>query len=197
MSFENDLLTLLAPRTGHFLYESGYHSDTWIDLETLCLQPRAIEPFVRDLAGRLELLNVDAVCGPLVEGAFIALMVATALDVEFYYAVRIEHPEKTGLFPVEYRVPDLLRGRVRGKRVAFVNDVISAGSAVRGTLADLQECGACLMALSSLLVMGHSASALASGHGIPLLTVAERSNPIWSPSDCPLCAAGLPLEITP
>jgi orotate phosphoribosyltransferase len=121
-------------------------------------------------------------------------MAAEQLDVEFCYAERFDHPEVTELFPVEYRIPDPLSSRLEGKRVAVVNDVISAGSAVRGTLADLHRCDAIPIALASLLILGPSAAALAAQENIPLLQIADRANPLWSPADCPLCAAGVPLE---
>ncbi len=190
----NDLVTLIPSRTGHFRYESGHHSDSWLDLQLLFLQPRAVAQFVDDLAFRLEPYRPEAICGPLVEGAFVSLMAAQHLNVEFYYTERFDHPDAEGLFPVEYRLPDPLRPRVSSKRVAVVNDVISAGSAVRGTLADLHQCGAVPVALASLLVLGPSAAALADQENIPLHGIAERPNPLWLPIDCPLCAAGVPLE---
>ena len=72
-------------------------------------------------------------------------MVALELGVEFCYAERVVPAgagEAEALFPVEYVVPQVVRPKLRGKRVAIVNDVISAGSAVRGTLADLTACDA-------------------------------------------------------
>ena len=42
------------------------------------------------------------------------MMVAGKLGAEFVYTERIEHAEKCGLFPVEYRIPQALRSRVRG-----------------------------------------------------------------------------------
>ena len=50
--------------------------------------------------------------------------------------------DRTGLYPVDYRIAPALRGTIRGLRVALVDDAISAGSAVRSTLADLESCGA-------------------------------------------------------
>src|SRR5438128_9566480 len=123
---------LLASRTGHFRYESGYHSDLWMDLEQLCQRPREVRPFVVELANRLSKYNTDAVCGALNEGAFLSLLVAAELDVEFSYSERFDSGRRDALFPVEYRVPGVLREKVHGKRIAIVNDVISAGSAVRG-----------------------------------------------------------------
>ena len=189
-----DLLNLLASRRGHFRLESGHHGELWLELERLCLHPGLVRPFTTELARQLASHQVEAVCGPLNEGSFVALMVAEAMDVEFTYAERIPAPDRTGLFPVAYRVPAPLRPFLRGRRVAIVNDVINAGSAVRGTFADLQGLGAVPVALASLVVLGDSAARLADGWDLPLVTLSRQANPLWEPSACPLCAAGLPLQ---
>ena len=156
---QEEVVSSLPGRIGHFRLESGHHSDLWTDLELLCLRPEFVRQRAAELAARLGQYRVDAVCGPLVEGAFVALMVASDLDVEFYYTERFTpQADESLLFPVEYRVPPVLRGRLQGKRVAIVNDVISAGSAVRGTLADLEACGAETVAVAALAVLGPSAA---------------------------------------
>jgi orotate phosphoribosyltransferase len=95
---------------------------------------------------------------------------------------------------VTYRLPDGLRERVRGKSVAVVDDVINAGSALRGTLAELRACGARPTAAGALLVLGSAAARWCAGQAIPLETIAALPNEIWAPAECPLCAAGVPLE---
>jgi orotate phosphoribosyltransferase len=190
----DELVGLLSGRKGHFLLESGHHGDWWLDLEVLCLRPEPIRRFAAELAKRLAPYRIDAVCGPLVEGAFVALMVASALDVEFTYAERFAHPGADGLFTVEYRLPAALRDRVRGRRIAIVNDVISAGSAVRGTFADLQACGAEIVAIGALLVLGDSFAPFAAEQAVPLETLVSLPYGLWTPAECPLCAAGVQLE---
>jgi len=83
------VLQSLPLRTGHFRYESGHHGAVWLDLELLCLHPEPIRVLAGRLASALPSYHVETVCGPLVEGAFVALMVASALDVPFTYAERI------------------------------------------------------------------------------------------------------------
>lgn len=190
---QDTLIELLAARRGHFRFESGHHGDLWLDLELLCLRPRLIERLAKELARQLSGFSVDAVCGPLVEGAFVALMVASELDVEFYYTERFER-ESDHLFPVEYRIPDAQRARVQGKRLAIVNDVVNAGSAVRGTLADLQTCGAEPVAIGTLLVLGEAAARYAAEKNVPLISIATLPNHLWTPTECPLCASGSPVE---
>ncbi|HEX6506998.1 MAG TPA: phosphoribosyltransferase family protein [Chloroflexota bacterium] len=189
----DELLDMLATRMGHFRLESGHHGELWLDLELLCLRPTRVERFARELALRLEPFDPEMVCGPLNEGAFVAIMVATHLDVEFAYTERFDDPAHAGLFPVRYRLPATLRPSVRGKRIAIVNDVINAGSSVRATYADLEACGANVCVIGSLLVLGDSAGSFAADNHIPLESIATLSNRLWVPADCPLCAAHMPL----
>jgi orotate phosphoribosyltransferase len=191
---QKKVLELLSGRQGHFLLESGHHGDLWFDLETLCLQPQRAQAVAAELTAPLSDLQLDAVCGPLVEGAFVALMVALQLDTQFTYSERFVCPAADGLFPAGYRVPAPLREGLRGKRVAIVDDVINAGSAIRGTFADLEECGANVVAISAFLVLGSAAAKFAASKNVPLHNVATLPNNLWTASECPLCESGIPLQ---
>lgn len=191
---EQAILNPLSARKGHFLMESGHHGDRWFDLELLCRQPREVQPFAVTLAEGLSSFEVDAVCGPLVEGAFVGLMVASQLGCAFAYSERVAQPAEDGLYPVGYRVPHALRRFLAHKRVAIVNDVINAGSAVKGTFVDLQRCDAHVVAIGALLVLGDEAARFAAENRISLLSLATLENNLWTAGECPLCAAGMPLE---
>ena len=196
------VVDLLAVRKGHFRLESGHHGDLWLDLELLCLHPKPVSRLASELAKRLACYECAAVCGPLIEGAFVALVVASELGVEFCYAERFADSqsgaqpsaESGALFPVKYRIPGALRSKFRGKRVAIVNDVINAGSAVRGAFHDLIACGAQPVAIGALLVLGDSALRFANEKEIALESIAALPNTVWTPAECPLCATGVPLE---
>ena len=187
-------LSTVRARRGHFRLESGHHGDLWLDLETLCLRPGIIQPFASELAARLQMYEVEAVCGPLTEGAFVALMVAADLSCDFTYAERFANPPSDALYPVEYRVPHTLQPFVRGRRVAIVNDVIGAGSAVRGAYAHLHELGADVAVIGSLLVLGESIGAFARERGVPIETLEQLPANLWTPAECPLCRSGAPID---
>ena len=125
-----DLLGLVSGRPGHFRLESGHHGPFWFDLDTLFADTKRVLPFVERLAGEIRAHDVAAVCGPLVGGAFLAQMVAAALQVEFSFTQRMLPPEREGLYRAEYRLPRAFHTRVGAKRLAIVDDAISAGSAV-------------------------------------------------------------------
>jgi orotate phosphoribosyltransferase len=120
-------------------------------------------------------------------------MVASELRAPFTYSERFVEQGTGGLYPVAYQLPRALREVVRGRRVAIVNDVINAGSAVRGTYADLRACGADPVAIGTLAVRGDSAARFADENGLALEALAARANAIWAPTECPLCARGVPL----
>lgn len=191
---QDQILRLLSARHGHFLFESGHHGDLWLDLQSLFFRPELVQPLAVVLASRLRRYEIEIVCGPLVEGSFVGLLVALELGVEFVYSERFFRPTRDGLFPAGYRIPKPLRTPVRKKRIAIVNDVINAGSAVRGTFDDLLDCRANIVAIGSLLALGTSASGYASSRNVALECLATRANNLWVPSECPLCAAGAPLE---
>ena len=185
---------LLPIRQGHFRLESGHHGHTWVDLELLFLYPDRIRRLTTQLATALRSHRPEVVCGPLVEGAFVAMMVAPRLRVPFTYAERIADDTLSGLYPVRYRLPGALREVVRGRRVAIVNDVINAGSAIRGTSTDLVACVAQPVAVATLAVLGGRAAEFAAANQIALETLAALPNEIWEPAVCPLCRDGVPLN---
>ena len=80
---DEELLGLLTGRRGHFRLESGHHGDLWLDLDSLFLRPARLRRFAAALALRFADLAIEAVCGPLVGGAFVAQAVAAELDVEY------------------------------------------------------------------------------------------------------------------
>ena len=191
----DEILELFAARRGHFRFESGHHGDLWLDIPPAYVDPRRLRPHAVKLAKLLASHRIEAICGPLVEGALIAQMVAEEMGAEFFFAEQYSRPDGNGLYPIGYRIPAALRGLIRSKRIAILDDVINAGSAVRGACEDLLACGASIAAVAALLVLGTPASELAASLGVPLVMLTQRpTNALWAPSECPLCASGMKLE---
>jgi orotate phosphoribosyltransferase len=187
-------IALVAGRTGHFRLESGYHARRWLDLDALFAEPPRIMPFVDALARQLRAHDAAVVCGPLLGGAFLAQLVAHALGVEFCFTEREAPPPGDALFGARYRLPPAFRRRVPGRRVAMVDDVMSAGSALRGTYETLRRFGAEPVAAGALLVLGRAGADHFAGLGVPVEAVARDEFELWRPDACPLCAAGEALE---
>ena len=189
-----DFLALVSGRRGHFRLESGHHGGLWLDLDPLFAEPRRIGPFVIALAEAVRPHGVDAVCGPLLGGAFLAQLVAHALGVELCFTERVMPAEGNGLYRARYLLPAAFRARVRGKRIAMVDDVMSAGSALRGTYAELRAHGAVPVVAGALMVLGSAGADFFAGEGVPVAAVTRDDYTLWLPDDCPHCAAGVALE---
>jgi orotate phosphoribosyltransferase len=187
------LLDRIGGRRGHFRMESGFHAALWFDLDQLFVDAKALDPIVAELAEKLRPYAVDAVCGPLVGGALVAQLLSRALDVECYFTERIRSGAG-GEFTVRYQLPPGLRGRVSGKRMAIVDDVMSAGSSLRATLDEMSAHGAEAAAIGALFVLGSKGAEFFSQHGLPVESVGQSPFDMWPAEACPLCAAGSTVE---
>jgi len=174
--------------------ESGHHSELWFDLDALFAVPARIAPFVKQLAESLRPYDVAAVCGPLLGGAFLAQLVAQALDVDFCFTQRVMPRDATGLYLARYLLPTAFRARVRGRRIAMVDDVMSAGSALRGTYTELQTHGATPVVAGALMVLGTTGADFFAGQLVAVEGVVRESYSLWLPSECPLCNEDHALE---
>ena len=187
-----DLLAAVPARHGHFVLESGFHTDVWLTLDALFTDPGRVGPAVSALAAKLRPYDVAGVCGPLLGGAFLALAVSTQMNIEFYYSEQAV-PRQPGLFTAEYRLPWELTRRVRGRRVAVVDDVISMGSSVNATITALRGAEASVAVVGALMVLGERGVSRVAAEGLPLETLGRRDFRAWNSWDCPLCVEGKPL----
>jgi orotate phosphoribosyltransferase len=191
-----DFLALVSGSDGHFRLESAYHTNLWLDLDSLFANHRRIAPWVARLAAALRPYNVTVVCGAMVGGALLAQSLATALDIEFCFAqqTRGAPDETTALFPARYRVPPAFGDRLRGARVAVVDDVMSAGSAMRGAYEAVRDQGAVPVVVGALGVLGSIGEDFFAIRDVPIEAVVRQPFQVWAPAECPLCAAGVALR---
>jgi orotate phosphoribosyltransferase len=190
------MLSALPGRRGHFLLESGYHTDLWLTLDAMFVEPATTAPLVSRLAERLRRHDITAVCGPLLGGAFLAQGLATTLGVRFYCTVPDAKPRPpgAGLFTARYYLPAGVASRIRGERIAVVDDVISAGSSVRATIAALDDAGASTIVVGSFMMLGEAGVRHFAERALPVETLDRQPFNLWQPADCPLCAAGSELQ---
>ncbi len=171
----------MPAQRGHFAYGSGHHGDLWLDLDTLFVSPRRLQPYVAELASQLTTHGLEVVCGPLTGGAFVAQAVATELDIDFCWTTA-----------ESYELPDAFSPVVAGRHVAIVDDAINAGSAVTGTALAVRAAGGQVTAVGSLLLLGDPPDL-----GVPVEHLSALPNALWTITDCPLCDLDVPLDRPP
>ncbi len=187
---ESAVVRLARPRRGHFDLGTGYHGNVWLDLDALFLRPSVLRPHARWLSERLRDHQVDAVCGPLEGGAFLAFAVADLLETAFLPAYRCPATPQ-GSSP-GYRLP-AVPGGISGWRVAVVDDAVNAGTAVKACLGQLREHEAVPVAVAALLSVGQASTMVKEVTSVPFYTVGTIASQAWPAGRCPLCAEGVPL----
>ncbi|WP_436497653.1 phosphoribosyltransferase family protein [Actinokineospora sp. HUAS TT18] len=168
-------------RHGHFVFESGHHGDTWLDLDALITDPARLRAAAADLADLLRGYAADVVVGPLDGGAFLGQFVAAELGTRFAYTTRAV---VDGL--PSYALPPGIDAR--GQRAVIVDDAINQGSATEATASALTANGAHLIALASVIVCAPSGRLVGERLGVPQVWLTEVDTRSWLPADCPECA---------
>jgi orotate phosphoribosyltransferase len=187
------MIELARPRYGHFDLGTGYHGDVWLDLDALFLRPALLRPHVGLLADRLREHRVDAVCGPMEGGAFLAYALAELMGVAFLPAYRV--PASAAGAATAYRLAQTGGDGdgIAGWRVAIADDAVNAGTAVRACAAQLRHRAAVPVAVAALLAVGPASQIVPAALSVPFHPVDTVPSQAWLPEDCPLCGNGLPL----
>jgi orotate phosphoribosyltransferase len=196
VTFEDTgLASLIRAREGHFRFESGHHGTLWLDLDALFLRPSLVTPHARQLAERIADYGVDVVCGPWSGGAFLAQLIAAHADLSFVHSQPADERATDQLYSRSYSIPTAFEAYLAGKRVAVVDDVINAGSAVTATLAALEAVQGRVVVVASLMTLGSVGRERIAEYGHTVQTLEARSHEIWPADRCPLCAGNVPLDL--
>jgi orotate phosphoribosyltransferase len=183
-----DLLTQLAEtgaiRSGHFLYASGKHGDTYLEKFNLLRNPQATSEACEFFADRFRDEKIDVVVGPTTGGILLAFETARQLGVASAYAERASDGSSGR---------EIRRGTTFAPdaRVLVVDDILTTGGSVRETLAALEAHPVEVVAVGVLVDRSGGATTFGD---IPRIAIASRKFDAWDADSCPLCAQGLPLE---
>lgn len=183
-----DLLTQLAEidaiRSGHFLYASGKHGDTYLEKFNMLRNPEATMNACAFFADRFRDEKIDVVVGPTTGGVILAFETARQLGVAAAYAERASDGGSGR---------EIRRGTTfaPGSRVLVVDDIMTTGGSIRETLAALEDHPVEVVAVGVLV--DRSAGATTFGD-VPLVAIASQKFDAWDADACPLCEQGIPLE---
>jgi orotate phosphoribosyltransferase len=155
--------------------------------------PAALAFCLPALAETVRDIGVDLIVGPLVGGALIGYRIAEQLGMPFTYA-EPDGNDVEGLYSARYRLPPAIHSRVTGRRVAIIDDVINAGSAVRAASATVRAAGGETILIAALVRLGETALGHPDLAGVRMHTLTTWPNTLWEPARCPQCARGHPLD---
>jgi len=164
---------------GHFQLTSGRHSDTYVQCARVLEDPALTTRLAEAMASRVSGRGVDVVAAPAVGGIIIGFAVARALGVRFIFSER-QHGAMT--FRRGFTVEP-------GERVLVVEDVVTTGGSVAEVVDLVRGAGGEVVAVTSIIDRGGNKAF--DTEFMPLLQLEVES---MEPPDCPLCAAGTPID---
>lgn len=168
-----------AIKEGHFLLASGLHSAVYWEKFRILQHPDLTERLCRLIARHFEGQTIDVVAGPTTGGIILAFETARQLRVRSIFA------EKEGgarLFRRDFQITP-------GERVLVVDDILTTGSSVRETIDALDKLEGIIIGIGVLV----DRSEQNLDFKLPFFSCLRVPTTVYSPEECPLCAARIPL----
>ena len=164
---------------GHFRLTSGLHSNGYLQSALVLQHPADAGALGAALGSKVASWRPDVVLSPALGGVIIGHEVARALTVRALFAERSDGNLT------------LRRGfsLKPGERVLVVEDVVTTGGSTRETIDVAVAAGAQVVGATALIDRSGGAAQL----GVPFEALARLALPTYEPSNCPLCAKGLPV----
>ena len=176
---------------GHFKLSSGNHSQYYLQSAKVLEDPKTAKLLAQELAKQIKNsgIEVDAICSPALGGLIAGFALATALDVRFIFAERVD-----GAMTIR-------RGFEVKKDEKYIicEDIITtAGSALEAS-SEVEKQGGKVVAFASLANRGFCqrvGSNLEANEkcklpkGTKLFALEDFTFEMYSPENCPLCKDG-------
>ena len=179
----NDVLKMFkasgAIKEGHFLLASGLHSPVYWEKFRILQYPRYTEKLCRAIAEHFKGQKVDLVAGPTTGGIILAFETARQLGVRSIFA------EKMGEVRTFRRDFDI----APGERVLVVDDILTTGGSIKETMSAVGRLDGIVVGVGVLI----NRSSKEVDLGVPLYSCLHAPTSVYSPEECPLCAANIPL----
>jgi orotate phosphoribosyltransferase len=168
-----------AIKEGHFLLASGLHSPVYWEKFRILQYPHLTEKLCRLIAQHFKGQKIDVVAGPTTGGIILAFETARQLGARSIFA------EKEGAVRVFRRDFEI----APGEHVLVVDDILTTGSSLRETINAVDKLGGIVIGIGVLV----DRSEENLDFNLPLFSCLRAPTTVYSPQECPLCAAHVPL----
>ena len=176
---------------GHFKLSSGNHSEYYLQSAKVLEDPKTAKMLAVALAKQIKDsgIKVDAVCSPALGGIIAGFALATALDVRFIFAERVDG------------VMSIRRGFEvqNGENYVMCEDIITTGGSALEAAKQVEAAGGNIVAFAALanrgfcVRVGNDADTKANCKlpaNTPLFALDDFTFEMYAPEDCPLCKEG-------
>jgi orotate phosphoribosyltransferase len=176
---------------GHFKLSSGNHSSFYLQSAKVLEDPKTAKLLAESLAEQIKDsgIKVDAVCSPALGGLIAGFALATALDVRFIFAERVDG-EMTIRRGFEVK---------EGENYIICEDIITTGGSALEAAKQVESAGGNIVAYAALANRGFCSRV---GSDIeakdncklpldkPLFALEDFTFEMYSPEECPMCKEG-------
>jgi len=176
---------------GHFKLSSGNHSEFYLQSAKVLEDPKTAKILAEALAKQIidSGIKVDAICSPALGGLIAGFALATALDVRFIFAERVDGDMciRRG-FEVK-----------EGENYIICEDIITTGGSALEAAKQVQNNGGNIVAFAALANRGFCARVGSDNieksncklpTNTPLFALEDFTFEMYDPTDCPLCKEG-------
>ncbi|MDF1879106.1 orotate phosphoribosyltransferase [Sulfurimonas sp. SAG-AH-194-C20] len=176
---------------GHFKLSSGNHSQFYLQSAKVLEDPKTAKLLAEALATQIKEsgLKIDTVCAPALGGLIAGFALATALNVRFIFAERVEG------------VMTIRRGFEvsKGERVLMCEDIITTGGSAMEAASAVEALGGTIVGAAALANRGFCKRKNSDitrkpncklPLDIPFFALADFTFEMYAPDACPLCKDG-------
>ena len=176
---------------GHFKLSSGNHSAFYLQSAKVLEDPKTAKLLAEELAKQIKEsgIKVDAVCSPALGGLIAGFALATALDVRFIFAERVDGDMtiRRG-FEVQ-----------NNENYIICEDIITTGGSALEAARQVEADGGNIVAYAALANRGfcsREGSSLEAKENCklpldkPLFALEDFTFEMYSPENCPMCKDG-------
>ena len=164
---------------GHFLLTSGLHSPVYWEKFQVLQYPNYTEQLCRLITAHFQNQQIQVVAGPTTGGIILAFEVAKQLGVRGIFA---EKEADQRAFRRGFAISP-------GERVLIVDDILTTGKSIYEVMAAVAESKGIVIGIGVLV----DRSEQPLEFGVPLFSCHRTVTQTYTPEDCPLCAAQIPL----
>ncbi|VAY87497.1 Orotate phosphoribosyltransferase [hydrothermal vent metagenome] len=176
---------------GHFKLSSGKHSRFYLQSAKVLENPSTAKLFAEKLAKQIKMANikVDAICSPALGGLIAGFALATALNVRFIFAERVDG------------VMRIRRGfEVKtNENYIICEDIVTTGGSALEAAKEIENGGGKIVAFAALANRGFCSRVGTNNKpnktcklpkGAKLFALDDFTFEVYEPNDCPLCKDG-------
>ena len=176
---------------GHFKLSSGNHSQYYLQSAKVLENPQTAKLLAEALAEQIKKsgIQINAVCSPALGGLIAGFALATALNVRFIFAERVDG------------VMNIRRGFevAKGERVLMCEDIITTGGSAMEAAEVVKSLGGEIVGVAALANRGFCKRENSDittkpncklPQDIPFFALADFTFEMYDPKDCPLCKDG-------